>query len=63
MVADGADRILAAGAGSNGGIFKAVQDASGVNAFGVDVESVFAGAGSRHGQRREEDRRRDRTRG
>jgi len=37
MVADGADRILAAGAGSNGGIFKAVQDASAVNAFGVDV--------------------------
>ena len=37
MVADGADRILAAGAGSNGGIFKAVQDACGVNAFGVDV--------------------------
>lgn len=37
MLADGADRILAAGAGSNGGIFKAVQDASGANAFGVDV--------------------------
>ncbi len=37
MVADGAHRILAAGAESNGGIFKAVQDASGVNAFGVDV--------------------------
>src|SRR5271166_601482 len=37
MVADGADRILAAGAGSNGGIFKAVEDAHGVNAFGVDV--------------------------
>ncbi len=37
MAADGADRILAAGAGSNGGIFKAVEDASGVNAFGVDV--------------------------
>jgi basic membrane protein A len=37
MIADGADRILAAGAGSNGGVFKAVQDASGVNAFGVDV--------------------------
>ena len=37
MVADGADRILAAGAGSNGGIFKAVQEGSGVNAFGVDV--------------------------
>jgi basic membrane protein A len=38
MVADGADRILAATAGSNGGIFKAVQDAQGVAAFGVDVD-------------------------
>jgi basic membrane protein A and related proteins len=37
MVADGADRILAAGAGSNGGIFKAMRDAQGVAAFGVDV--------------------------
>jgi basic membrane protein A len=37
MVADGADRILAAGAGSNGGIFKAIEDAHGVYAFGVDV--------------------------
>ena len=37
MVADGADRILAAGSGSNGGIFKAVEDARGVYAFGVDV--------------------------
>lgn len=37
MIADGADRILAAAAGSNGGIFKAVQESSGVNAFGVDV--------------------------
>jgi basic membrane protein A and related proteins len=37
MVADGADRIFAAGAGSNGGIFKAVEDASGVYAFGVDA--------------------------
>ena len=37
MVADGADRIFAAGAGSNGGIFAAVEDASGVSAFGVDV--------------------------
>jgi basic membrane protein A len=37
MVADGADRILAAGEGSNVGIFKAVQEANGVNAFGVDV--------------------------
>lgn len=37
MVADGADRILAAGAGSNGGIFKAEEEAHGVYAFGVDV--------------------------
>ncbi len=37
MVADGADRILAAGAGSNGGIFKAVEQEQGVYAFGVDV--------------------------
>lgn len=37
MLADGADRIFAAGAGSNGGIFKAVRDASGAQAFGVDV--------------------------
>lgn len=37
MVADGADRILAAGAGSNGGIFKAVAEAKGAYAFGVDV--------------------------
>ena len=37
MLADGADRILAAGAGSNGGIFKAVQDAPGADAYGVDV--------------------------
>ena len=37
MLADGADRILAAGAGSNGGIFKAFQDVPGAAAFGVDV--------------------------
>ena len=37
MLADGADRILAAGAGSNGGIFKAMQDSPGAFAFGVDV--------------------------
>jgi len=37
MVADGADRIFAAASGSNGGIFKAVEETSGVNAFGVDV--------------------------
>ncbi len=37
MLADGADRIMAAGAGSNGGIFKALQDAPGALAFGVDA--------------------------
>ena len=37
MLADGADRILAAGAGSNGGIFKAFAGRAGANAFGVDV--------------------------
>lgn len=37
MVADGADRILAAASGSNGGVFKAMQDAPGAAAFGVDV--------------------------
>jgi basic membrane protein A len=37
MVADNVDRVLAAGAGSNGGIFKAMEDLSGAYAFGVDV--------------------------
>jgi basic membrane protein A and related proteins len=37
MAADGADRILAAASGSNGGVFKAMQDAPGAAAFGVDV--------------------------
>ena len=37
MVADNADRVLAAGAGSNGGIFKAMEDLAGAAAFGVDV--------------------------
>jgi basic membrane protein A len=37
MVADGADRIMAAGAGSNGGIFKAMQEGQGAMAFGVDA--------------------------
>ncbi len=45
MLADGADRILAAGAGSNGGIFKAVQDAPGANAFGVDVNQCVQAPG------------------
>jgi len=46
MISDGADRILAAGAGSNGGIFKAVQDAQGVNAFGVDVNQCVQAPGA-----------------
>ena len=37
MLADGADRVLAAASGSNGGIFKAAQDAPGATLFGVDV--------------------------
>ena len=46
MISDGADRMLAAGAGSNGGIFKAVQDAQGVNAFGVDVNQCVQAPGA-----------------
>ena len=45
MVADNADRVLAAGAGSNGGIFKAMEDLSGANAFGVDVNQCPQAAG------------------
>ncbi len=37
MLGDYVDRLLAAGAGSNGGIFKAVQESPGAYAFGVDV--------------------------
>jgi basic membrane protein A len=37
MVADNTDRVLAAGAGSNGWIFKAMGELDGANAFGVDV--------------------------
>ncbi len=37
MVADNTDRVLAAASGSNGGIFKAMEDLAGANAFGVDV--------------------------
>ncbi len=37
MIAAGADRIMAAGAGSNGGIFKAAAAKPGVLAIGVDV--------------------------
>ena len=37
MVSDNVDRVLAAAAGSNGGIFKAMGDQPGAAAFGVDV--------------------------
>ncbi len=62
MVADGADRILAAGAGSNGGIFKAMQDAPGRGRVRRRREPMPAGAGRGDGQRGEEDRRLRRTR-
>ena len=45
MLADGADRILAAGAGSNGGIFKAFQDAPGAQRVRRRRQSMPAGAG------------------
>ena len=37
MVSDNVDRVMAAGAGSNGGIFKAMGDLPGAAAFGVDT--------------------------
>jgi basic membrane protein A len=45
MVADNADRVFAAGAGSNGGIFKAMDDLPGANAFGVDVNQCLQAPG------------------
>jgi basic membrane protein A len=45
MIAENADRILAAGAGSNGGIFKAMEDLPGANAFGVDVNQCLQAPG------------------
>jgi basic membrane protein A len=45
MVADNVDRVLAAGAGSNGGIFKAMEDLPGANAFGVDVNQCLQAPG------------------
>jgi basic membrane protein A len=45
MVADNTDRVLAAGAGSNGGIFKAMADLDGANAFGVDVNQCLQAPG------------------
>jgi basic membrane protein A len=37
LVADNVDRVLAAASGSNGGIFKAMENLAGAAAFGVDV--------------------------
>lgn len=37
MVSDNVDRVMAGGAGSNGGIFKAMEDLPGAAAFGVDT--------------------------
>jgi basic membrane protein A len=45
MVADNVDRVLAAAAGSNGGIFEAMQDMEGANAFGVDVNQCVQAPG------------------
>jgi basic membrane lipoprotein Med (substrate-binding protein (PBP1-ABC) superfamily) len=38
-------KVLAAGAGSNGGIFKAMEDLPGANAFGVDVNQCLQAPG------------------
>jgi basic membrane protein A len=46
MVADGADRIFAAGGGTNAGIFKAVQEAPGALAYGVDANQCPQAPGS-----------------
>lgn len=45
MVAENTDRVLAAGAGSNGGIFKAMEDLPGAMAFGVDVNQCLQAPG------------------
>lgn len=45
MIAENADRVLAAGAGSNGGIFSAMQDLEGALAFGVDVNQCLQAPG------------------
>ena len=37
LISDGADRVLAATSGGNGGIFKAAEATPGTQAFGVDV--------------------------
>lgn len=45
MLAENADRVLAAGAGSNGGIFEAMQELDGALAFGVDVNQCVQAPG------------------
>jgi basic membrane protein A len=45
MVAENTDRVLAAASGSNGGIFKAMEDLPGANAFGVDVNQCLQAPG------------------
>ncbi len=45
MVSDSVDRIMAAGAGSNGGIFKAMGDQPGAAAFGVDTNQCHQAPG------------------
>jgi basic membrane protein A len=46
LVADNVDRVLAAGAGSNGGIFKAMEDLPGALAIGVDVNQCLQAPGA-----------------
>jgi basic membrane protein A len=46
LVADNVDRVLAAGAGSNGGIFKAMEDLPGATAIGVDVNQCLQAPGA-----------------
>ena len=45
MVSDGVDRVMGAGAGSNGGIFKAMADEPGAAAFGVDTNQCSQAPG------------------
>jgi basic membrane protein A len=46
LIAENADRVLAAGAGSNGGIFKAMEELPGAAAIGVDVNQCLQAPGA-----------------
>ncbi|SHE89948.1 basic membrane protein A [Kaistia soli DSM 19436] len=46
LVSDDVDRVMAAGAGSNGGIFKGLGDLDGAAAFGVDVNQCKQAPGA-----------------